>query len=279
MMVNLIYSVICLYSLICLTFVEMHSTAVESCMQIYTVPKETVVCEPSFEVNNTIKSLQEKTEQIQQDMHTVNHRINTIDPSVANELPEDLKASLHDISNIKLTQDTHKEILHRLENLITNATESLEKIEYDAEDDVNTLIEQQSELIAIALENTNKTIHEEYVKRVTYSHQDVIANLQQLELDFEVKVRNINTNLYGELKKESNNTRDLLSEMKDKWSNTVSELENRLKLESRLRVGHYNETSRHGDLIDNLQIILQNVRENKEKCEDNQNIQGNQVST
>ncbi len=92
----------------------------ESCLQIYSVPRKAVVCEPSEEVRDALKELRNKAAEATGAIDALGGRIDDIDPDKPKELPAEVKERLDTIDGVKQTQAGHAEFLKRLESEIAH---------------------------------------------------------------------------------------------------------------------------------------------------------------
>ena len=89
-----------------LTFTLVRSQALvgeESCLQIFSVPRKSVVCEPSAEVKASLQEVKDSTVKLGEDIGVLSGRLDEIDPNVEKELPEEVKQRLAEIEELKLS--------------------------------------------------------------------------------------------------------------------------------------------------------------------------------
>ena len=88
----------------------------ESCLQIFSVPKRSVACEPTSEVRNELTDLRENVNANKAAFDELNVKIEELDPDKPRELPEEVKERLNTIDEVKTNQAGHAEYLKRLES-------------------------------------------------------------------------------------------------------------------------------------------------------------------
>ena len=94
----------------------------ESCLQIYSVPRKSVVCEPSQEVENKLTNFKEKLEKNTLAFEELKSKVEYLDPEKPKELPQEVKDKLETIDEVKMNQVAHFEHLKRLEGDINQHT-------------------------------------------------------------------------------------------------------------------------------------------------------------
>ena len=88
----------------------------ESCLQIYSVPRQSVKCEPTSEVRDVLTELREKIEENKAANEGLIIRVDELDPDKEKELPQEVKDRLDTIDEVKQNQAGHAEYLKRLES-------------------------------------------------------------------------------------------------------------------------------------------------------------------
>ena len=88
----------------------------ESCLQIYSVPRQSVKCEPTSEVRDALTELREKIDENKAAHDGLSTRVDELDPDKEKELPQEVKDRLDTIDEVKQTQAGHAEYLKRLES-------------------------------------------------------------------------------------------------------------------------------------------------------------------
>ena len=88
----------------------------ESCLQIYSVPRKSVSCEPTEEVKNALTDLREKIGENKAAHEQLTARVDDLDPDKPRELPQEVKDRLDTIDEVKQNQAGHAEYLKRLES-------------------------------------------------------------------------------------------------------------------------------------------------------------------
>ena len=81
-----------------------------ACLQIYSVPKQTVVCEPSDEVCQELDDIQLSISNTKQVLDGLNLRVNNLGPSGPTE----------DLEQLKTTQENHSKAFIELTNEYKN---------------------------------------------------------------------------------------------------------------------------------------------------------------
>ena len=94
----------------------------ESCLQIYSVPRKSVACEPTEEVKNALTDLREKIDENKAAHEQLTVRVEELDPDKPRELPQEVKDRLDTIDEVKQTQAGHAEYLKRLDSDIGHIT-------------------------------------------------------------------------------------------------------------------------------------------------------------
>ena len=89
-----------------LTIIRSQLVAQDSCMQIFSVPKTSIMCEPSPEVQASLQTLAEKAAALREDLGTFTGRLDDIDPNVEKDLPQEVKDSLKQIEELKINHAT-----------------------------------------------------------------------------------------------------------------------------------------------------------------------------
>jgi len=100
---------------LCVQVISMTSTK-DACLQIYSVPKQDIICDPPQEVLDRIDNLAEKLSKLDASIASTNSRIDEMDPGSQQELPPDLLAKMAQIGTVAEIQDSHTEILVVVEN-------------------------------------------------------------------------------------------------------------------------------------------------------------------
>jgi hypothetical protein len=88
----------------------------DACMQIYTVPKRTVKCDPSDEVRDALAAIQDSLVDHAESIQGLGARIDEIDPEKEKQLPEEVRLSQLMVSDLSahrlliclLTADHHR---------------------------------------------------------------------------------------------------------------------------------------------------------------------------
>ena len=77
--------------------------------------------------------------------------------------------------------------------------ERMERIESSDRAEVTRLIELQSRLIHLTIHQSNASIHDEYIDKLTESTHDLTSKLKQLELDLKTIIRDSESKLENDV--------------------------------------------------------------------------------
>lgn len=152
-------------------------------MQIYTVPKYSVTCEPTTEVQDELLAMRNDLQQQTDALSVLNSRIDLIDPEKPRELTEEMQRHLAKVDEVSETQAEQNGSFRKLEYEISLLREKMEKMETSERAEIKSLIDLQTELIKVTLAQSNVSVHQEYVEQLTTRTRELTDRLQQLQLD------------------------------------------------------------------------------------------------
>lgn len=235
----------------------------ESCLQIYSVPKRSVVCDPSPEVKNELASLTESLDEQKASISQLQTTVDNINPDKPKELPEEIKERLNTIDGIKLTQAGHTEYLKRLETELGHLLERMQRIESSDRHELARLIELQTRLIQVTLHQSNVSLHDDYIDKLADSTNDLTHKLQQLELDLNVNIHQSETQLEKQVQQNDQQNHDRVNQLHDNIKEQIDNIQASLDSEAGHRRHYQNQTESNQKDVTKLLEALTSLRENQ----------------
>ena len=237
------------------------SPGVGACMHIYTVPQQSTVCYPSQEVRDGLSDLNKGLADQKEHVKTIESRLDSIDPDKPKELPEDVVAKLNRLVEVQEKQhEQDKKLLH-VTNEVKHVAERMNGVESSDRLEFARLIELQSQLIQVAMHQSNRTLHSEYINKLSASTSDLSNRLEQLQDDLQNFVRESESKINDKIGKLEDARHAHVKDVKQHLDEKIDTVSGHLNKESDYRSKFQDQVIENGRQIASANVKIEHVLE------------------
>jgi hypothetical protein len=231
----------------------------DACLQIYSVPKQNVICEPPAEVMEQIGGIQTALDAQTESLSILSSRMDSLDPDQLIELPEDVLAKLNSLDDIETIQTSHSSIMSGFEIQVDALLARMTSLEIFNREEFSRLVQMQTDLIAAMWQQSNATLHEEYLDKLNYSVNHFLVQLQSLELVIRDSLESKEKLILQQLADTTRASRLELNITQMLYTEQLTQLGMRLADEQEMRRQHMNVTESQGEVMENIRLTSENL--------------------
>ena len=246
---------------------QLDGSGTAACMQIYTVPKRQVVCEPSQEVRNSLKEIDSKLSGYQNQLDGLGVKLDNIDPNKPRELTEEVKERLNTIDSVEVKQASNTELIQQLGRDINGLLTRVESVESTERIEMARLIEQQSALIRAALHQSNATLHHTYLDTLANTTTNLANRIAEVETGLLNRLHDTEDGMEERVHVSGNISMAIIDMLRDRFDDSLQMLKERIQAEADKRADEYEETADNSATLLLMETQLTNMREHQARYE------------
>ncbi|ELT90200.1 hypothetical protein CAPTEDRAFT_205657, partial [Capitella teleta] len=240
---------------------QLGMTGGDACLQIYSVPRETVKCQPTDDVVEEFQNIHSLLDESSASMEALSTRVDGLDPDRPKEFPEELKEKLRLLEDLQLALNGSIHTVKILETRVSHLGEKVDELEADERREVAELVALQTDLIGAVLERANLSIHDAYIDRLNTNARDLVEKLNRLEINLQERILDAQKKFDNDVKQATESARLIVENLQYNMNNTIIELRKSVEINKQQTDKNLNATINNSEEVEGLKTTLTFVQE------------------